>query len=434
MQNFIRKIFGRNEPEKEIIPFEILPAWLNTREKAAKANLISGTDDPVKKIRGATSNLQSIVATIEKAEQDPTLHPKLKSIAKNSLPLFVKAMNSSLSKELPEDIEKFYPAVVESLKNCLNSTRGQGRYLQIVFPEEMKSVRSGIDVIGREINEITAALTEYRREKTLIDTIQKIYNALIDIETDKAHADSKDQRINKRIAEISDRIAAIEKEVQTFPADQRMSEVAGLEAALRETENQRDSEARIYAALSMTASHVFRKAEKIAVRQKHTSETATLRRTMELLSDHEIPDSRELRDTLALACPIAERMISAGEIQLKNKEERAIFSNTSQFTGEICAGCADLVTRNETCKIALDNLTSHPLQIRTKSLERERSQLDTMLIKEQKTRGELEEWRHKTDEKVPLLQSELEEAMKNLAGTGVVIQINCATTPPEQGK
>ena len=35
------------------------------------------------------------------AEHDPALHPKLKSIAKNSLPLFVKAMNASLSKELP---------------------------------------------------------------------------------------------------------------------------------------------------------------------------------------------------------------------------------------------------------------------------------------------------------------------------------------------
>ena len=43
-------------------------------------------------------------------------------------------------------------------KSCLNSTRGQGRYLQAVFPEEMKAVKSGIDAIGHEINEITASL------------------------------------------------------------------------------------------------------------------------------------------------------------------------------------------------------------------------------------------------------------------------------------
>ena len=134
------------------------------------------------------ANLQNIVNTIAKAEHDPEIHPKLKSIAKNSLPLFVKAMNSSLVRELPEDIENFYPAAVESLKSCLNSTRGQGRYLQIVFPEEMKAVRTGIDTIGREINGITAALTDYRKEKTLVDNILNLHTALIDINADISKA------------------------------------------------------------------------------------------------------------------------------------------------------------------------------------------------------------------------------------------------------
>ena len=427
---FIRKILGKNEPEPVIIPFENLPEWLRTREKSAKVHLVSRAENPVKKIREATSDLQSIVATIAKAEHDPALHPKLKSIAKNSLPLFVKAMNSSLGKELPEDIEKFYPAVVESLKNCLNSTRGQGRYLQIVFPDEMKAVRTGIDDIGREINEITSALADYRREKTLIDSVMKVYNALVDIDIDREKAASKDQRIKNRIAEISDRITAIENEMKAFPSDQRMSEINGLEAALRETESQRDTEARAYAALSMTASHVFRKAEKIAVKQKHLTEIATLRHMMELLSDHEIPDSGELQDTLALACPIAERMISTGEIQLKNREERAIFSDTSQFTKDICASCIDLMTRNETCKVALDKLDSHPLQVRTKSLEREKNQLVSMLAKEEKAREELEEWRNKTEDRIPALQSEIQEMMKNLAGKGFVVKINSQNVLP----
>ena len=116
MQNFIKKLLGRKDPEPVVIPFDTLPAWLGEREKSARTQLTSRTDDPVKKIRDAMANLQNIVNTIEKAEHDPEIHPKLKSIAKNSLPLFVKAMNSSLVRELPEDIENFYPAAVESLK------------------------------------------------------------------------------------------------------------------------------------------------------------------------------------------------------------------------------------------------------------------------------------------------------------------------------
>jgi hypothetical protein len=421
MQNFIKKLLGRKDPEPVVIPFDTLPAWLSEREKSARAQLISRTDDPVKRIRDAMANLQNIVNTIEKAEHDPEIHPKLKSIAKNSLPLFVKAMNSSLVRELPEDIENFYPAAVESLKSCLNSTRGQGRYLQIVFPEEMKAVRTGIDTIGREINGITAALTDYRKEKRLVDSVLNFHTALIDINFDMAKAADKDQRIITRMREISERIAAIEKEEQTFPADERMAEAAALESDLKETENQRDSVARTYAALSMTASHVFRKAEKIAVKQKHPAEISILRHTMELLSDHEMPDSNELHDTLSVACPVAERMIASGEIQLKNKEERAIFSDTRQFSLDICASCTDLVTRNETCRIALEKLASHPLRVRARSLEREKSQLGAMLKKEQQARTELEEWEHKTDEKIPELRDELQKNVEKLAGGNVQI-------------
>ena len=111
-----------------------------------------------------------------------------------------------------------------------------------------------------------------------------------------------------------------------------MGEVNALKEALLEAEKNRDTTIRTNAALSMTAAHVFRKAEKIAVRQKHPSEIAILRQTMELLSDHNIPDSRDLASALSAACPIAERMIAAGEITLKNKEERAIFSDTKQFS------------------------------------------------------------------------------------------------------
>jgi len=46
---------------------------------------------------------------------------------------------------------------------------------------------------------------------------------------------------------------------------------------------------------------------------------------MELLSDHMVPDTGDLASALATACPVAERMIVAEEITLKNKEERAIF-------------------------------------------------------------------------------------------------------------
>jgi hypothetical protein len=424
MGNFLERLFGKKEPVVFTISMGAVPEWLSGREKTARSTLLSETGETQQKIRDAILKLQQITNTVAQAEQDPAIHPKLKSIAKNSLPLFVKAMNASLAKELPDEVEEFYPAAVECLKSCLNSTRGQGRYLQAVFPEEMKTVKSGIDAIGREINEITASLARYRKEKTLIDAALSLHTALLDISEDIQKADEKDKRITLRITETTDRIAAIEKELQAFPADGKMAEINMLKAALLEAQNRRDAAIRTNAALSMTASHVFRKAEKIAVRQKHPSEISLLRHAMELLSDHVVPDNKDLAAALAAACPVAERMIAAGEIALKNKEERAIFSDTNQFSADMCVSCTELILQEESCRIAEEKLVSHPLLVKIHSLEREKSQLGTMLKKEDQTRVELKEWREKTQEKILKLSEELTKKIEDIIGGGVQLQID----------
>lgn len=422
MGSFLEKLFGKKEPEIFTISMGAVPAWLNGREKTARSALLAETTEPRKKIREAVLALQQITRTIAQAEQDTELHPKLRSIAKNSLPQFVKAMNASLSKELPDEIEEFYPAAAECLKSCMNSAKGQGRYLLAVLPEEMKSVRSGIAAIGHEINEITASLACYRKEIDTIHSALALHSALLDISSDMRKADEKDERIRSRITEITERIAAIGQELQTFPADGRMSEVNAQKTCCQEAENKRDAAVRTNAALSMTASHVFRKAEKIAARQKHPSEIAVLRQTMELLSDHKVPDTGDLASALLAACPVAERMIAAGEITLKNKEERAIFSDTKQFSAAICANCSDLGVLEDACRIAEEKLASHPLLARIHSLEREKTQLETMLGKEQQARTELGEWHVKTQEKIPGLTEGLSKKIGDLVGGGVQLQ------------
>lgn len=419
MGSFLERIFGKKEPEVFTITLGAVPSWLNGREKTARSALLAETSATQKKIRDAILNLQQITNTVAQAEQNEEIHPKLRSIARNSLPQFVRAMNSSLAKELPEDIEEFYPAAVECLKSCLNSLRGQGRYLQAVFPEEMKAVKAGIDAIGHEINDITASLGRYRKEKHLIDAALALHSEIMEISHDIRKAEDKDNRITVRITEMTDRIAAIDKELQALPADERMHEVDTLKAVVRESETRRDAAIRTNAALSMTASHVFRKAEKIAVRQKHPSEISALRQVMELLSDHSVPDTGELKAALDAACPVAERMIGAEEITLKNKEERAIFADTGRFRADICASCTDLRQQEDACRIAEEKLASHPVPVKMHSLGREKAQLEIMLGKEKQARADIKDWRTKAEEKIPRLTEDLRKMMESMGGGGV---------------
>jgi hypothetical protein len=117
-------------------------------------------------------------------------------------------------------------------------------------------------------------------------------------------------------------------------------------------------------------------------------------------------------------------MIAAEEISLKNKEERAIFSDTKQFSADICASCSDLGMLEEACRIAEIKLASHPLLARVHSLEREKTQLEIMLGKENQARIELKEWLQKTQEKIPKLSEELTKKMEDMVGGGVQLQID----------
>lgn len=426
MFDFLKNILSKKEPEMLDIAFGAIPAWVAAHEKTAQETLLSTTEEPVRNIRNAAAGLQLIVNGIAGAEQDPVLHPKLKSIAKNSLPLFVRAMNSSLAKELPDDREEFYIAAVECVKSCLNSMRGQGRYLQIVFPEEMKSVKTGIDTMGREINGLTAALSAYRQAMAITTEVRSLHATLISMKEEIARSAEKDTRIDKRIGELTARIAAIEKELAELNTGDRIKEIEEQKSALLALEKARDDAIRQYAALSMTASHVFRKAEKISQKQHNQPGTAALRHVMELLSDHAVPDKPDLAEALKLACPLAEQMIESGDISLKNKEERAVFSDTARFCSDMCTAASEVKNRERACIAAEENLAGHPLLTRMKSLDREKLQQESMLAKEGENKHELAEWRKKTEEQIPIIFADLTNKMGIIAGNNVQVRITGA--------
>jgi hypothetical protein len=424
MYKFIKDFLKPKEPKRITLAFSTIPAWIDEHERTSRILLEAETKVPIQKIRNATAQLQHIVNSIADAEHDPAIHPKLKSIAKNSLPLFVKAMNASLSKDLPEDIEGFYSAAVECVKGCLNSTRGQGRYLQVVFPEEMKAVKTGIDSIGREINAITASLTTFRKQKDLIHTIRSLYDALVDIRIDTEKSIEKDTRITTRIAEITHQLTSIEKELRDLTSVASMKEVDQKKSALADFEKKRDDQIRAYTALSMAAAHVLRKAEKIATKQRHTTDISALRHTIDLLSDHAAPDSNDLASALTTAFPVAQRMIETGEIILKNKEERAIFSDTGRFCNELCTICDTIKTYELAVKSVQDSLSSDPVLVRMNSLEREKTQQEFMLGKENQFRKDLAEWCEKTQGRIPALIEELDKKINEIGGGSVQLQID----------
>ena len=122
-------------------------------------------------------------------------------------------MNTSLAKEMPDDPEAFYAAAVECVKGCLNAVRGQGRYLMVAFPEEMKDIKAGVDAIGHEINVMTRAISRFKEESSHIETSRSAFMALSDAEKDRERSFAREARIRERINGNTARLESIAAEI-----------------------------------------------------------------------------------------------------------------------------------------------------------------------------------------------------------------------------
>ncbi len=123
------------------IGIEDLPAWIEGEERVVRQDLAARVRAARAELLDARRQMEEVLSDFDTGSTKEAPHPKLAGVTERSLPLFLKAMGMSLSRDLPDDPEKFYTAAGEILKGCLSAFRGQGRYLVAAFPEEMKVLR-----------------------------------------------------------------------------------------------------------------------------------------------------------------------------------------------------------------------------------------------------------------------------------------------------
>jgi hypothetical protein len=75
-------------------------------------------------------------------------------------------------------------------------------------------------------------------------------------------------------------------------------------------------------------------------------------------------------------------------------------------------------------KSVQDSLSSDPVLVRMNALERERTQLEFMLGKENQFRKDLAEWSEKTQGRIPALIEELDKKVNEIGGGSVQLQID----------
>ncbi len=428
MLKFIKDLFKPEEKAPLLIRFDEIPPWLRSRRKAAIDRLESGIGKEQATVRSSAGRLREVVEILHAAQFNEGIHPRLKSIAQKSLPQYFKAITGALEKPLPDEPEEFYAAAAELLKACVNSAQAQGRYLKAVFPEEMRSINACVAEIGRSVNAMNEPLGSYRTETARVTGAEKLHAALLDISEDLAKSREKEERMMRRIEETGERIAACERTAGELERTRAEQDLAGQEKAVEKLKKERDVTVRQYSALSMTASHVLRKAEKVARRQHKPSDERAISAAMGLLSDHIVPDPAELVHALDAAYIPARRMIDAGEVALKNKEERALFSSQKEFSDGIKALSARYAEQAARFSAAEQAFSSHPVITRHEEVLKEMNQLFETRAKEKQSCADLKQWQSDLIRKIPDLREKLEKIMGEISGGDV--QISYPDTVP----
>ena len=427
MFKFLKDAFKSEDKGVIVIPCRELPEWLDGEEQRLKEDLVVRTADARDRVLKARERLLALVDSLPAAGQQEAYHPKLGQVTKNTLPLFEKAMHSACSKKLPEDPEEFYKAVAESLKGCISSLKGQGRYLQGVYPTETYRMRLIIDEIGKEVNSMTPVIAEIRDKRAVIREMRLLHGDLL-----RNHALTADT--GKTGAGISDRIAAMEEEIATVRAElagmeasSSSGDVAGLRQQVEDARRRLDEDTRDLAGEINVILHVFRKAEKVAGRRQDTAWTKTLKSSVSVLERHESAGGEEVIGAVTASLPRVLELIGSGDIALKNKEEKAVFTSASQVISSISAVFERYQQSLNTFQALDESVSAHPHTRRRKEMEHRLRNLETKLDEVKAGEKEHEERISDAQAALPGIQSRLNGMIGELSTGDTRLSVSFAT-------
>lgn len=420
----LRRIKDLFSPQKEetvaTSSIDELPGLLDSLESDLASTLQETTHAQRTSIRKLRSEISTMVQHLASKEREEAYHPKLETIAKNTLPQFERSMLSSLAKDLPDDPEDFYQAATESLKGCVKGLAGPGRYLRGVFPEEMKEIRETVDLIGREMNTMTPAIASARSRRTLISGIRSDltrFHAAVDEQAgSRAEMAGVRQALGiagQEQALVSDTIRELQEGVEQGILKGQKEDISRFEQAYH------DEERALHADLAVLL-HVYRKGEKVLGRAHGTAAVKDLDAMIKVLSGGRIPEQEQVLPDLARTLPTLMSMIQSGEIPLKNKEEKELFSGDCDIFARVREG----YTRTEGAHARLQAkeraYQDHPLQADLRAARKKSQALSERIAAQNSRLVGLLERDEALEKEIMVLFEKIRGKVRELTGAEVV--------------
>jgi hypothetical protein len=333
----ITDLFKRKPPAAELLELALdaVPAWLEEQEDSIRGEL-EGTTAPVRQdITDALHHIREAVDTLTSVSEASVAHPRLKSISRSALPEFLKSVGQAIEKEPGGDAETFYTVAADILKGCIRATRGQGKYLQAAFPEEMREFRGGLKDLGTGVNRMTEAIAAARARLDEVQKTRDVHRQLVrereEYAADCRHADE----MIREIASGSEELRRIDEELGALAAGPHHAAARELDLQIAALSERQEDLAREYTSIRTNAVHVLRKAEKVMEKNLDHTTAKSIRQLEDALSSQVPRDDAEITGPLTHVVPATLDAIGRREVALKSREEQHLFSDAGVLRSEL---------------------------------------------------------------------------------------------------
>jgi hypothetical protein len=398
-------MFRKDELSQLTLASGDIPGWLAEEYSKTGKKEKDHVDQSRKNILGSIETLRSLVDLLGSAEHENVVHPKLENVVEKSLPLYKKSMMAALTRRFPENPDDFYIAITECLKGCVKSSAGPGRYLIGVFPDEMKSIRAAIDLVGREINSLNPVIAETRKNKEELTRIGQLHESYLHAREELHQAEKQCPTLSNRSLVLRGEIEVISEKISRLNQDPRMKQLDVLHADEEQLKEEYGRALSEFSSLGNMIVHVLKRAEKVAQKDHNMSLAKKTHTLSELLSKSEIPAILVLCQELNEVFPEINVMVINGDISLKNKEEHHYFSTTALIPLKI----QEIVTRIESIAIQLEETRK---KIDGSGFRHERESLDHRHHLKSVELAELERRKVAIEERIASLKAEIPSILK----------------------
>jgi hypothetical protein len=366
--------------------------------------------------------LASMVAGLPAPDPGMEAAPKVHSVIGKSYPQFKKAIAAHIVTEFPDDPEHFYRVVTESLKGCVSALKGPGKYLHLLFPDQMKEIRARVATMGNEVNELTGMLAKHREKKEQIEKAEELMREIQRRQDRQEHLGSRHEEQQQKLLLLKERLKELEEEHHRIEGEHGYHLLKSLEDRLKsatESENRAFDE---YRARASAAVHTLQRTSKaLSKRPGNEHDLHIIEECILAFESLEVAPPEKIRELAGPAGRVVVNALAPCEIVLKNREEREMFSDERGLEDSMVTVSGEYETARLERQRALEDLSGNPLGNRLERINSEIRDIQLQLSREESHARQIGEKQRQFEISGPDARTELEKVLSVLAGKPVSI-------------